>query len=155
MSASSCMHDHACCINHALASAQTICHDKNIRLTPIRQRIFELIWTTHKPVGAYNLLAVLQREDPNAKVVTIYRALDFLLNAGLIHKVASLNAFVGCAHPETAHNAVLLICDNCQNAQEVAAQEVYQAICTVAEKNNFQPQQLTLELHGLCADCQS
>jgi Fur family zinc uptake transcriptional regulator len=151
---SSASHDHNCCISHALESAQTICHDKNIRLTPIRQRIFELIWATHKAIGAYDLLAILQREDPNAKPVTIYRALDFLLNAGLIHKVASLNAFVGCANPETAHNAVLLICDACQNAKEVAAGEIYEAICAVAKKNAFQPQQLTLELHGVCDDCQ-
>jgi len=154
MSSSSCSHDHTYCINHALESAQIVCHDKNIRLTPIRQRIFELIWTTHKPVGAYNLLAILQQEDPTAKPVTIYRALDFLLNAGLIHKVASLNAFIGCPNPEIVHNSVLLICDGCQNATEVAAQEIYEAICVVAKKNAFQPQQLTLELHGFCNECQ-
>ncbi len=151
---SSYTHDHECCVNHALASAQAICNDKNIRLTPIRQRIFKLIWATHKAIGAYDLLAILQHENPNAKPVTIYRALDFLLNAGLIHKVASLNAFVGCANPETVHNAVLLICDCCKNAKEVAAQEIYEAICGVAKKNAFQPQQLTLELHGFCDNCQ-
>jgi Fur family transcriptional regulator, zinc uptake regulator len=154
MTASTCTHDHDCCINHALISAQTICQDKKIRLTPIRQRIFELIWATHKAIGAYDLLAILQREDPKAKPVTIYRALDFLLEAGLIHRVASLNAFIGCAHPETAHKAVLLICDVCQNAKEVEAAEIYAAICTVAEKSAFQPQQLTLELHGICEECQ-
>jgi Fur family zinc uptake transcriptional regulator len=147
-------HNHDCCISLALESAQSVCQDKNIRLTPIRQRIFELIWATHKAIGAYDLLAILQREDPKAKPVTIYRALDFLLAAGLIHKVASLNAFIGCAHPDTKHNAVLLICDGCQNAQEVEAQEIYESICTVANKNAFQPQQLTLELHGFCSDCQ-
>lgn len=147
-------HNHDCCISHALESAQTICQDKNIRLTPIRQRIFELIWATHKAIGAYDLLAILQREDPNAKPVTIYRALDFLLNAGLIHKVASLNAFIGCSNPETAHNSVLLICDVCHDAKEVAAQEVYEAICDIGKNNAFQPQQLTLELHGCCEECQ-
>ncbi len=147
-------HDHDCCISHALESAQTICHDKNIRLTPIRQRIFELIRSTHKAVGAYQLLEILQREDPKAKPVTIYRALDFLLEAGLIHKVASLNAFIGCSKPETLHNSVLLICDNCQNAKEVEAQHVYEAICEISAQNAFQAQQLTLELHGYCDACQ-
>lgn len=147
-------HDHDCCISHALESAQNVCCEKNIRLTPIRQRIFELIWSNHKAVGAYDLLASLQQEDPKAKPVTIYRALDFLLSAGLIHKVASLNAFVGCSHPETAHNSVLLICDNCHDAKEVEAQEVYEAIYEIGRNNAFQPQQLTLELHGFCDDCQ-
>jgi Fur family zinc uptake transcriptional regulator len=147
-------HDHTCCINHALESAQTICQAKNIRLTPIRQRIFELIWSNHKTVGAYELLATLQQEDPKAKPVTIYRALDFLLEAGLIHKVASLNAFIGCSNPQTAHNSVLLICDDCHDAKEVAAQEVYEAICEIGKNNAFHPQKLTLELHGVCDDCQ-
>lgn len=147
-------HDHNNCINHALESAQTVCQDKNIRLTPIRQRIFELIWSNHKAVGAYNLLATLQQEDPKAKPVTIYRALDFLLEAGLIHKVASLNAFIGCSQPEIAHNSVMLICDLCHDAKEVEAQEVYEAIFEIGKNNAFHPQQLTLELHGICDDCQ-
>ncbi len=148
-------HDHACCVTHALEAAQAICHTKNIRLTPMRQRIFELIWANHKAVGAYELLEILQREDPKAKPVTIYRALDFLLEAGLIHKVASLNAFVGCSSPEITHHSVLLICDNCHNAKEVPAQEVYEAICDISTHNAFLPQQLTLELHGYCKTCQT
>jgi Fur family zinc uptake transcriptional regulator len=147
-------HNHQHCINRALDSAQKICQEKAIRLTPIRQRIFELIWSSHKAVGAYDLLKTLQHEDPNAKPVTIYRALDFLLAAGLIHKVASLNAFIGCSNPETKHNSVLLICDCCQDAKEVEAQAIYEAIWEISKKNTFQPQQLTLELHGVCEECQ-
>jgi Fur family zinc uptake transcriptional regulator len=148
-------HDHTNCINHAMEAAQTVCHDKNIRLTPIRQRIFELIWSNHKAVGAYDLLATLQQEDPKAKPVTIYRALDFLLDAGLIHKVASLNAFIGCSQPEITHHSVMLICDLCHDAKEVEAQEVYEAIFEIGKNNAFHPQQLTLELHGTCEDCQN
>jgi len=146
-------HDHAHCMREAIATAHTICQTKKIRLTPIRLRIFELIWSNHKAVGAYDLLEILQRENPKAKPVTIYRALDFLLAAGLIHKVASLNAFVGCSTPETSHHSVLLICDNCQNTREVASQSLYEAICEIGEKNAFLPQQPTFELHGYCAAC--
>jgi Fur family zinc uptake transcriptional regulator len=146
-------HDHARCISQAIAAAHSICQTKKIRLTPIRLRIFELIWSNHKAVGAYDLLEILQREDPKAKPVTIYRALDFLLAAGLIHKVASLNAFVGCSSPETSHHSVLLICNTCQNTREVASQSIYEAICEIGEKNAFLPQQSIFELHGCCAAC--
>ena len=147
-------HNHQSCINQALKSAEKICRQKNIRLTPIRRRIFELIWSNHKAVGAYELLETLHLEDPKAKAVTIYRALDFLLAAGLVHKIESLNAFIGCLKPETVHNAVLLICNQCKQTDEVEAQQVYNSIYQLAKQNAFMPQNISLELHGCCKTCQ-
>lgn len=147
-------HNHQSCINQALKSAEKVCQQKNIRLTPIRRRIFELVWSNHKAVGAYDLLEILHLENPKAKAVTIYRALDFLLAAGLVHKVESLNAFVGCLKPEIAHNAVLLICNQCQQTDEVEAQPVYDTIYQLADRNSFIPQHISLELHGCCKTCQ-
>lgn len=147
-------HNHEHCIHKALTSAEKICQEKKLRLTPMRKRILELIWTNHKTIGAYELLDVFKQEDPNAKPVTIYRALDFLLSAGLIHKVESINAFVGCLQPETVHHSVILICDSCHNAYEVEAQQVYRKIIEVSESIDFKPSQLTLELHGSCKNCQ-
>ncbi len=146
-------HNHKSCIKQALNSAETICKQKKLRLTPIRKRIFELIWSNHKAVGAYDLLESLHLEDPKAKPVTIYRALDFLLAAGLIHKIKSLNAFIGCLRPEISHNAMLLICNVCQQTDEVEAQNIYQNICQIAENNAFLPQNISLELHGVCNSC--
>ena len=147
-------HNHQSCINQALNSAEKICKKKSIRLTPIRKRIFELVWSNHKAVGAYELLETLHLENPKAKPVTIYRALDFLLEAGLIHKVESLNAFIGCLKPEIAHNSVLLICNNCHQTDEIEAQAVYENICQIAKQNAFSPQNITFELHGFCQACQ-
>ncbi len=147
-------HNHQHCINDALKSAEKICQQKNIRLTPIRRRIFELVWSNHKAVGAYELLETLHLEDPKAKPVTIYRALDFLLKAGLVHKIQSLNAFIGCLKPEIAHHSVLLICNQCQKTDEIEAQQAYDNIYQLAEKNSFMPQHISLELHGCCKNCQ-
>lgn len=148
-------HNHAQCIDKALSAAEKICLEKKLRLTPLRKRILELIWSNHKSIGAYELLDVFKQEDPNAKPVTIYRALDFLLSAGLIHKVESINAFVGCLRPETTHHSVILICDSCHNTYEVEAQKIYQQIIEASKLIDFSPSQLTLELHGCCSNCQS
>ncbi|MFA5983622.1 MAG: transcriptional repressor [Methylococcaceae bacterium] len=147
-------HNHKHCIQHALASAEEICRDRNLRLTPVRKRILELIWSSHKTVGAYDLLDSFRHDMPSAKPVTIYRALEFLLAAGLIHKVESLNAFIGCKQPETVHRSAILICDHCHNAYEVEAYSVVQDIFALSQQISFTPRQLTLEVRGICADCQ-
>jgi Fur family zinc uptake transcriptional regulator len=85
--------------------------------------------------------------------VTIYRALDFLMEAGLVHKIESLNAFIGCLEAEKQHKSVILICDNCKNAYEMDATAVYESLFSLSESMQFKPQCLTLELHGLCVSC--
>lgn len=147
------LHNHQHCISQALATADQICQDKNIRLTPIRRRILELIWSQHKAIGAYDLLKEIQLEMPHAKAVTIYRGLDFLLKAKLIHKVNSLNAFIGCALAEKNHPSILFICDSCQNTKEISAQTIDQSLIVLCEQQQFHSQQWILELHGYCKIC--
>ena len=146
-------HNHKGCMQHALQAAEHICTQKGVRLTAIRKRILELICTSHKAIGAYELLDLFKQEDPKAKPVTIYRALDFLMAAGLVHKIESLNAFIGCLQAEKQHKSVILICDNCKNAYEVDATAVSDSLFALSESMQFKPQCLTLELHGLCASC--
>ena len=146
-------HNHKSCMQHALQAAEHICSQKGVRLTTIRKRILELICTSHKAIGAYELLDLFKLEDPKAKPVTIYRALDFLMEAGLVHKIESLNAFIGCLQAEKQHKSVILICDNCKNAYEMDATAVYDNLFALSESMQFKPKCLTLELHGLCASC--
>jgi hypothetical protein len=92
-------HDHAECIDSALVSAQSSCERQGLRLTKLRRRVLELVWRGHTPVKAYDILEELRKEDRAAAPPTVYRALDFLLNAGLVHRIESLSAFVGCGGP--------------------------------------------------------
>ena len=85
-------HNHQACVNQALDDARHICQQHNARLTPTRQRVLELIWQSHRPLGAYDVLAQLAAEGQNAAPPTVYRALDFLQQHGLVHRIASLNA---------------------------------------------------------------
>lgn len=147
-------HNHQGCINHALQAAEQICIKNGVRLTAIRRHVLELICANHKAIGAYELLDLFRKHDPNAKPVTIYRALDFLMEAGLVHKIESLNAFIACLQAEAQHKSAILICDQCKNAYEIDATLVYDSLFSLSEAVQFKPQCLTLELHGLCASCQ-
>jgi Fur family zinc uptake transcriptional regulator len=144
-------HDH--CLAHALDQAETLCQSHGARLTPLRRRVLELIWSSHEAVKAYDLLNRLSTEDHTVKPPTVYRALDFLLEHGLIHRVDSLNAFVGCTHPSDPHEARLLICTHCGRVDELATPELDAALARALAPTGFQPTRARLEVHGLCADC--
>ena len=135
-------HDHSHCVSHALG------------LTVLRKRVLELVWASHKPLGAYDILGVLSDEDGRrAAPPTVYRALDFLLENGLVHRIASLNAFVGCSHPEHAHQGQFLICRGCNAAIELEQATISDAIISSAAGVGFAVESQTVEVVGLCAGC--
>lgn len=146
-------HNHQSCVTQALAEARAICKSNNARLTPVRERVLELIWQSHKPLGAYDVLAALAEDGRNAAPPTVYRALDFLLSNGLIHRIASLNAFVGCSHAGEHHTGMFLICKDCHNVLELTAPAVSEAVMHAAAAERFVPDDTTLEIAGHCPNC--
>lgn len=148
-------HNHQACVAQALADARTICQQHNARLTPTRERVLELIWQSHKPLGAYDVLAVLAEDGHNAAPPTVYRALDFLQQQGLVHRIASLNAFIGCTHAGERHNGMFLICHSCGNVLELTAPGVSSAVTRAAAEESFQPDNVTIEVAGYCPRCAS
>ena len=106
-------HDHRHCLKDALDRAAALCRDRGVRLTPIRRRVLELVWSGHRPLGAYDILDALQAERRGAAPPTVYRALDFLREQGLVHRIESRNSFVGCPDPDTPHGGQFLICRTC------------------------------------------
>lgn len=146
-------HNHDACIADALADARSVCQRHNARLTAVRERVLELIWQSHCPLGAYEVLAMLARDGHNAAPPTVYRALDFLQQYGLVHRIASLNAFVGCTHAGIRHQGMFLICHHCSNVLELAAPAVSEAIANAASEVRFRPDNVTVEVSGLCPAC--
>lgn len=144
--------DHRQCIQTALAQAEAICRQQDARLTPIRRQVLELVWQQHRPVGAYDLLEQLQQQGRVAPP-TVYRALDFLQQLGLIHRLESLNAFIGCTHPEKPHQGQFLICRDCRSLIEIDDARISRAIIQSAEVADFTPLSQTVEVMGLCAGC--
>jgi len=115
--------------------------------------VLELVWSSHKPVGAYALLDQLRDEDLGSAPPTVYRALDFLIENGLIHRIERMNAFVGCSHPGETHRGFFLICADCGNAEEMESAGVAESIATSASRRGFTARDMTLEVTGTCADC--
>ena len=150
-------HDHAVCVNTALKQATTVCAKEGVRLTSLRRQILELIWQNHKPLGAYTLMDMLEQSSNRKKVAppTVYRTLDFLLAQGLIHKVHSLNAFIGCTTPMQKHNDALFICVDCGYTEEVRSDTIQQAINLSASQQKFSVSEQILEVVGKCARCRT
>jgi len=147
-------HDHAHCVGDALERADLHCRQKGQRLTPLRRRVLELVWASHEPVKAYDLLAHLREDNPRAAPPTVYRALEFLLQEGFIHRISTLNAFVGCGEPGDAHGGQFLICTGCGAAAEMDDPDLAALLVERATSLGFRVDQTTLEVSGRCAACQ-
>lgn len=129
------------------------CQEQEIRLTPIREQVLRLVISEGKPIKAYDLLERLREAHARAAPPTVYRALDFLLDNGFIHRLESLNAFVGCGHPEAAHHSQFLICDRCDATVELEEHSVVELLRAAAEAQGFQASSQMIEVHGVCLSC--
>lgn len=145
-------HDH--CIDAALRLASDMCASKGLRLTTSRKRVLELVWAGHEAVKAYDIIAKFHDDGAPAKPPTVYRALEFLVENGLIHRIECLNAFVGCPHPEHAHDSHFFICEACHSVREMDASRYQSAIEAEAEASGFCINAKSLEVRGICQNCQ-
>lgn len=146
-------HEHRHDARGFVAAVEVACESRGLRLTPLRLRVLGLIAAADKPIKAYDLLDQLRADHGNAAPPTVYRALDFLLENGFIHKLESINAFVGCHHPEEAHQVPFLICDECSSAAELCDERVALLLGEQARERGFTPRAQTLEVHGVCRKC--
>ena len=142
-------------IERALARVQQICAGRGVRLTPVRRRVLELILGAPQPIGAYALLAELQRERGKLGPPTIYRALDFLLAGKLIHKIESVSAYVACADVEHPHESQFMICDDCGATEEIRDQEIVDSLRRLGEGRGFAVARQVIEARGLCPACRA
>jgi Fur family zinc uptake transcriptional regulator len=148
-------HDHDQCLADAVERAERVCRANGLRFTRLRRHVLELVWRSHKPVGAYEIMEGLRRLGHRPAPPTAYRALEFLHQAGLVHRIESLNAFVGCADPETAHGGQFLICDQCHRVAEIDDRRLSRQIARHAGELGFTSRAQTIEIHGRCAECES
>jgi len=147
-------HDHANCIQSALASAQDHCARNGLQLTSARRRVLEILLREHRAMGAYDILEVLRQDGGSAQPPTAYRALDFLVAHGFVHRIEKLNAFVACAHPDTAHKPAFLICRKCDAVAEAPGTLERSALESSARSSGFEIEAAVMEAEGVCPNCQ-
>ena len=146
-------HDHGHCVEQAIETAEQICKDRGLRFTAQRRRVLELVWNSHRPVGAYDILDSLNQGDNKAAPPTVYRALEFLIEAELVHRLDSLNAFVGCSDPGVPHSGQFLICRSCRSVAELDDTQINATVGKMAAGLGFTAISQTLEIQGLCRAC--
>jgi len=146
-------HDHAACGAQALAEAEDICRRRGARLTELRRRVLATIWEDHAPIGAYDILARLNAGGDRNAPMAVYRALDFLMEHGLVHRLSSLNAYIGCRHAGRSHSGQFLICSRCNAVAEITSAAVSQTVARAAKARGFAPLAEVVEVTGLCPNC--
>ncbi|QJR81374.1 transcriptional repressor [Alteromonas pelagimontana] len=137
-----------------IGKARAYCEQRGARFTPLREKVYEILLGKHGPMGAYELLDSLKETESGAKPATVYRALDFLLEFGFIHRLESTNAFVACHHFGSHHPVQFLICDSCGDVAEIQSAGLKDTLDKQAKQHGFRVSKQTIEAHGLCADCQ-
>ena len=146
-------HEHDDCVTKAIETAESLCHERGLRFTKLRRRVLELVWNSHKPIGAYDILDSLNKDGRKAAPPTVYRALDFLIEADLVHRLDSINAFVGCPDPSSSHTSQFLICRECRSVAELTDAEINLMVEQKASNLGFSSIHQMLEIQGLCQDC--
>ncbi len=140
-------------LNRVLHQAEALCRQRGARLTAQRRTVLEILCASDKPMTAYEILDRLRETLANPAPPTVYRALDFLLEQGLVHKLESLHAFVGCSHPDHPHSSQFLICGDCGDVSEVESEDIARGLTSAASESGFQTRRPVVELLGTCADC--
>ncbi len=146
-------HDHRLCINGILTHAEAVCKRRQVRLTQQRRQVLQIVASSHTPLGAYEILERLEDTKKRKAPITVYRALDFLMEQGLVHRLASLNAFIACFHSSPEHTAQFFICRECHNVAELHSDRVTLALRKDAQAAGFQVDEQTVEISGLCSHC--
>lgn len=142
-------------LSHVLERAEALCRERGARLTEQRKAVLQLLCVSEKPISAYELLERMRGVIRNPAPPTVYRALHFLLEQGLVHKLESLNAYVGCAHPDHPHASQFLICDDCGDVAEVEDPSVARSLKEAGNEIGFRTRRPVVELLGTCAQCVS
>lgn len=146
-------HDHAHCAQEVLQRADALTRASGARMTPVRRRVLEILLEQHKALGAYDVLARLVGEGFGNQPPVAYRALEFLVDQGLAHRIQRLNAFTACVHPGQDHAPAFLICRRCHMVAEAEASAARISLEDEAARAGFQVERTTIEALGLCPKC--
>ena len=146
-------HDHADCIDTALAAAEDRSTARGLRFTPVRRKALEVLLQEHRALGAYEVLDRLREQGFGSQPPVAYRALDFLVENGFAHRIECRNAFIACAHPGASHSPAFLICRACQSVAEARSAPADAALDAAARAAGFTIEQTVVEAEGLCPAC--
>lgn len=140
-------------VQDALEVAENLCASRGRRFTPIRRKVLELLLQNERSLKAYDLLEEIRAIHPNATPPTVYRALDFLLEEGLVHRVDSLNTFIACTDAAGAPHNLLVVCTRCGTVAEIHDDIVRNRLADRIKHAGFRLAGDEIEVKALCQEC--
>ena len=155
-------HDHGRCATDAIAHAEAHCATRAQRLTPIRRRVLEALLSSHRPLGAYEIAermggkiaGKMRGKGARPAPITIYRALEFLRENGLVHRIESRNAFIACIRKHSGGDPVVfLLCERCGAVGEAASAGIAETLKSASRAAGFTPMTPVIEIAGICTHC--
>lgn len=146
-------HDHTTCVSDAVRAAEARCERDGLRFTPQRRKVLEILLQEHRALGAYAILDKLREDGFGSQPPVAYRALDFLVDNGLAHRIERLNAFIACAHPSENHAPAFMICRLCETVAEAQSGPARGALGAAARATGFRIERTVVEAEGVCPAC--
>jgi len=146
-------HDHSECVGDALAVAEERCKTEGLRFTPVRRKVLEILLEQHRALGAYAILDRLRKDGFGSAPPIAYRALDFLQEYRLVHKIERLNAFIACVHPNESHAPAFMICRLCDAVAETHSATAQDTLSDAASATGFRIERTVIEAEGICPAC--
>ena len=133
-------HDHGRCAAEGIQHAERLCEARAQKFTPIRRHVLQALLASHRPLGAYEIIDALAQSMPRPAPITVYRALEFLMTNGLVHRIESRNAYLACAHtPDGTALVAFLIWERCGSLGEIRAAPVAQSLTLAVRPTGFAP----------------
>lgn len=149
-------HNHGSCETALLDRAVQLFEARGMKLTDLRKRVLEEIAASHQALGAYEILERLSTKGQRLAPISVYRAIDALHGAGLVHRLESRNAFFAChAHHDPARDQVILACERCGRVAEIESEQVFSALDALVSRARFEKRRTVAEVSGMCAACQA
>lgn len=147
-------HDHDCCVDTAVEKARALCKHKSVKLTPLREAVLRVLLSSHKALGAYDVIEALKLSGRQLAPISAYRVIEVLADAGLVHRLESKNAYFACLadHDDTL-SFLVLICEGCSRVAEAEATQAWEAIAEMTRSSGFKVNKTVLEIQGVCSEC--
>ncbi|MEE9320436.1 MAG: transcriptional repressor [Granulosicoccus sp.] len=141
-------------MSSAMQNAESICAQRHLQFTRVRRRVLEILLSEHKALGAYDILSYLNFEGLGSQPPVAYRALEFLVLNGFVHKVEKLNAFIACSYSGKKHLPAFMICRLCKAVAESRTTPSANSLGDAAREAGFQIENTVVEAEGICRACQ-
>ncbi len=144
-------------LKHLLATnmknIEEYCKSNSLKLTPVRRKVYELLLEQQRGLGAYRILDLLRDSGFKSQPPVAYRALDFLVEIGFVHRIESQNSFFACTRPGEHHSPVFMICKKCESVSEATSSTSMSELSNSLKETGFEMEQTVIEAAGVCSSC--